>query len=263
MDGRRLAAYAAEHAIDVLKITPSHLRALLAADDRACFRGGVLVLGGEALSWELVARIATAGAGCRDPQPLRPDRDHRRLLHLRGRRGPPRADRPAVPIGAAAPRRPRLRARRAARARAGRGAGRALRRRRRRRARLRRRPDRDRRAVRRRIPATRRRASTAPATACASCATTRSSSSAASITRSRSAATASSRARSRPRSPAIRRSARPPSSGRATADGDPRLVAYFVAASEPVGRRAAGVPRRVAAGLHGAVAFVPIERASR
>jgi acyl-coenzyme A synthetase/AMP-(fatty) acid ligase len=48
----------------VIKITPTHLRALLAASDgvlpRLC-----LVLGGEALSWELVARIRRAGAECR------------------------------------------------------------------------------------------------------------------------------------------------------------------------------------------------------
>jgi amino acid adenylation domain-containing protein len=64
MDGVALAAYAAEHPIDVLKITPTHLRALLAADEGFLPRRW-LVLGGEALSWELAERIATAGARCR------------------------------------------------------------------------------------------------------------------------------------------------------------------------------------------------------
>jgi amino acid adenylation domain-containing protein len=64
MDGAALAAYAAEHPIDVIKITPTHLRALLAADEGVLPRGW-LVVGGEALSWELAERIATADAGCR------------------------------------------------------------------------------------------------------------------------------------------------------------------------------------------------------
>jgi amino acid adenylation domain-containing protein len=64
MDASALAAYAAEHPIDVIKITPTHLRALLAADERVLPRRW-LVVGGEALSWELAERIETAGAGCR------------------------------------------------------------------------------------------------------------------------------------------------------------------------------------------------------
>jgi amino acid adenylation domain-containing protein len=64
MDGSALAAYAAEHPIDAIKITPTHLRALLAADERVLPRRW-LVVGGEALSWELAGQIETAGAGCR------------------------------------------------------------------------------------------------------------------------------------------------------------------------------------------------------
>lgn len=64
MDGSALAAYVLEHPIDVLKITPTHLRALLAADARVLPRRW-LVVGGEALSWELAERIANADAGCR------------------------------------------------------------------------------------------------------------------------------------------------------------------------------------------------------
>jgi amino acid adenylation domain-containing protein len=64
MDGSALAAYAAEHPIDVIKITPTHLRALLAAGDGFLPRRW-LVVGGEALSWELAERTATEGAGRR------------------------------------------------------------------------------------------------------------------------------------------------------------------------------------------------------
>jgi amino acid adenylation domain-containing protein len=64
MDGGALAAYAAEHPIDVMKITPTHLQSLLAADERVLPRRW-LVMGGEALSWDLVGRIEAAAAGCR------------------------------------------------------------------------------------------------------------------------------------------------------------------------------------------------------
>jgi amino acid adenylation domain-containing protein len=64
MDGAALAEYIAEHEIDLIKITPTHLRALLAADER-CLPGRWLVLGGEALSWELADRIIATGMGCR------------------------------------------------------------------------------------------------------------------------------------------------------------------------------------------------------
>jgi amino acid adenylation domain-containing protein len=64
MDGSALGAYVAEHPIDVIKITPTHLRALLAADERLLPRRW-LVVGGEALSWELAERITSAGSGCR------------------------------------------------------------------------------------------------------------------------------------------------------------------------------------------------------
>jgi amino acid adenylation domain-containing protein len=64
MDGGALAAYAAEHPIDAIKITPTHLRALLAANERVLPRRW-LVVGGEALSWDLAERVETAGAGCR------------------------------------------------------------------------------------------------------------------------------------------------------------------------------------------------------
>ncbi len=62
MDGAKLGAYAAEHPFDVIKITPTHLRALLAASDAFLPRRW-LVLGGEALSWELADGVAAA-SGC-------------------------------------------------------------------------------------------------------------------------------------------------------------------------------------------------------
>jgi acyl-coenzyme A synthetase/AMP-(fatty) acid ligase/aryl carrier-like protein len=66
MDADLLAAHAAEHPFDVMKITPSHLTALLAGEDAAAvLPRRWLVLGGEALSWELVERIRALGAGCR------------------------------------------------------------------------------------------------------------------------------------------------------------------------------------------------------
>jgi amino acid adenylation domain-containing protein len=64
----RWAAYVAEHPLDLLKITPNHLRALVAgADARQLFAAlprRWAVLGGEALSWELAQRLLDTGA-CR------------------------------------------------------------------------------------------------------------------------------------------------------------------------------------------------------
>jgi amino acid adenylation domain-containing protein len=58
MDGDAFASWADDHPLDVLKITPSHLRALLGGSrPAAVLPRQWLVLGGEALSWELVAQI--------------------------------------------------------------------------------------------------------------------------------------------------------------------------------------------------------------
>jgi amino acid adenylation domain-containing protein len=65
MDGDLFASYVKAHPVDVLKITPSHLQALMADGNTAVLPGRWLVLGGEALPWELVDRIGDAGAGCR------------------------------------------------------------------------------------------------------------------------------------------------------------------------------------------------------
>ena len=64
LDGPQFAAYGAEHAIDVLKITPSHLRAVLnAAGGRAAaiLPRRWLVLGGEACAWDLVEEVQRLG----------------------------------------------------------------------------------------------------------------------------------------------------------------------------------------------------------
>lgn len=63
MDGARFAEYVRDAAIDVLKITPSHVRALLAgvASERDILPREWLVLGGEALRWDLAERLLAHG----------------------------------------------------------------------------------------------------------------------------------------------------------------------------------------------------------
>jgi amino acid adenylation domain-containing protein len=64
MDTPAILAECGGQALDVLKITPSHLSALLAGDDAAAaLPRRWLLLGGEALSWELAERIRGL-AGC-------------------------------------------------------------------------------------------------------------------------------------------------------------------------------------------------------
>ena len=61
-DGAAAAAFLQAHPIDVLKITPSHLNALLVGADAAeVLPRRWLVVGGEALSWDLVARVRELG----------------------------------------------------------------------------------------------------------------------------------------------------------------------------------------------------------
>jgi amino acid adenylation domain-containing protein/non-ribosomal peptide synthase protein (TIGR01720 family) len=64
-DAAVLNAYMAAHPIDVLKITPSHLNALLSAGEGyALLPRRALVIGGEALSYELVKRIRSQASAC-------------------------------------------------------------------------------------------------------------------------------------------------------------------------------------------------------
>jgi len=65
MDGDLFASYLEENLVDVLKITPSHLHALMAEGNTAVLPRRWLVLGGEALPWELADGVAKAAAGCR------------------------------------------------------------------------------------------------------------------------------------------------------------------------------------------------------
>lgn len=55
--------YLSEHAVDVLKITPSHLEALLSNDEgRGALPRKYLVLGGEACTWDLVRKVQHRGS---------------------------------------------------------------------------------------------------------------------------------------------------------------------------------------------------------
>ncbi len=65
MDGEAFGAELGSRALDVLKITPSHLRALLAGErPAAVLPRRWLVLGGEALTWDLVHRIRALSPSC-------------------------------------------------------------------------------------------------------------------------------------------------------------------------------------------------------
>ena len=62
-DGRLFASYLSEHPIDVLKIVPSHFKALVAtADGQALWPRKFLLFGGEALSWDLVEQVRRQAA---------------------------------------------------------------------------------------------------------------------------------------------------------------------------------------------------------
>jgi amino acid adenylation domain-containing protein len=63
LSGTAFGQYAAENPIDVLKITPSHLRALLAEPGgSAVLPRRHLVLGGEASSWELIQQVRSSAS---------------------------------------------------------------------------------------------------------------------------------------------------------------------------------------------------------
>ena len=65
LDPEAFARSAERHPIDVLKIVPSHLAGLLQASrPAAVLPRRLLVLGGEAASWELVDRVAELAPGC-------------------------------------------------------------------------------------------------------------------------------------------------------------------------------------------------------
>jgi amino acid adenylation domain-containing protein/non-ribosomal peptide synthase protein (TIGR01720 family) len=64
-DGIGFAAYLSEQRIDVLKIVPSHFSALLSEGGAQAMPRRYLILGGEALSYELVRRIRQLPVRCR------------------------------------------------------------------------------------------------------------------------------------------------------------------------------------------------------
>ena len=65
-DPEALAEYFDRHAVDCLKIVPSHMAALLGADDPArVLPRHRLVFGGEALRWDLVEQVERLAPGCR------------------------------------------------------------------------------------------------------------------------------------------------------------------------------------------------------
>jgi amino acid adenylation domain-containing protein len=64
-DSRRMAQYQRDHQIDVLKIVPSHLKALLNSEEGTrILPRRYLICGGEALPWSLVEQIRSSSAGC-------------------------------------------------------------------------------------------------------------------------------------------------------------------------------------------------------
>lgn len=66
MDPQALLAYAHRYPIDCLKIVPSHLQALLSASNPAAILPRQrLILGGEALSWDLVKQVQALAPTCR------------------------------------------------------------------------------------------------------------------------------------------------------------------------------------------------------
>lgn len=65
-DSASLAEYQAKYPVDVLKIVPSHLAALLQSPERArLLPRKFLITGGEALTRSMVAEIEACGAGCK------------------------------------------------------------------------------------------------------------------------------------------------------------------------------------------------------
>ncbi len=120
-DSASLAGELGGEHLDALKITPSHLRALLGDDAAAALPRRWLLVGGEALSWDLAGRVRELAARLSAGQSLRPDRgDHRLPDARRGERSAQRcghgADRHAAARGDG------VRARCTARAAARRGA---------------------------------------------------------------------------------------------------------------------------------------------
>ncbi len=87
------ATYFHREGVDCLKIVPSHLAALLSgAHPEQVIPRRLLVLGGEASSFELVSRVERLAPGSHIMNPLRAHGDHRGRAHLRRLEGEPSGD---------------------------------------------------------------------------------------------------------------------------------------------------------------------------
>ncbi|MEG4574228.1 amino acid adenylation domain-containing protein [Microcoleus sp. N3A4] len=97
-DPKALAAYFRQHAIDCLKIVPSHLKALLAQTASILPRKR-LILGGEALSWELVEKVWKYAPDCLIFNHYGPTETTVGVLTYQVKRGQVRRDSQTVPLG--------------------------------------------------------------------------------------------------------------------------------------------------------------------
>jgi amino acid adenylation domain-containing protein/non-ribosomal peptide synthase protein (TIGR01720 family) len=102
MDGERFVRYLAAHPLDVLKIVPSHLGALMAAaEGRNLLPRKYLLLGGEALTYELFGKISEAAGDCRVINHYGPTETTVGSLTFDASddAGPPRGGARSVPVG--------------------------------------------------------------------------------------------------------------------------------------------------------------------
>ena len=98
-DPAAFAAWARRRPVDVLKITPSHLAALLSGEDPAVLPHEALLVGGEASSWSLLDRVGRLGS-CRVINHYGPtEATVGCLVYDTGAAGERHRGRPAVPIG--------------------------------------------------------------------------------------------------------------------------------------------------------------------
>jgi len=97
-DPKALAEYFRQHAIDCLKIVPSHLKALLAQTASILPRKR-LILGGEALSWELVEKVWKYAPDCLIFNHYGPTETTVGVLTYQVKRGQVRRNSQTVPLG--------------------------------------------------------------------------------------------------------------------------------------------------------------------
>jgi len=100
IEGNLFAEYVSRNPIDVLKIVPSHLAALLSSGgERDMLPRRFLILGGEALTWDLVDRIFGLGGSCQIINHYGPTETTVGSLVFRLRPGQTRGPSRTVPIG--------------------------------------------------------------------------------------------------------------------------------------------------------------------